>query len=532
MKLLIVDDEELTRGGLIHSIDWNALGIDTIYEADDGLHGLEIAKIHSPEIILSDVRMPRMDGVEMVKQIREIQPESSIIFMSGYSDKEYLKAAIKLKAISYVEKPIDLEEIKESIKEAIVNHKSIVFNQQSVKDNRYDSMFQLTLKMIYPNHDSKTDYKSELMQLGFSLKNYSSFATLIIKLMNPSSQQGSLVNLTNGLSITKLEATPIMSQLTPLLKKHKIDFIYGVKQEEYIVVHLFSSDKIQKNVLCKQLERFSDSLKQSFTHFISLGKIVSSIEKLYESYNNAIILMHSSFFYPYNAILQNDTETTIYPSFLPNEILLEFSDALMSRNLEKMNQILIELKKAFVNNKTILVNQVKDLYYKLLLELNEAANQFHISISADSTETILDYISKSLTFFDLHEILERKIASFFKSFENENRDNSTIFLIKEYVSKNYQNESLSVKDISEHVFLSSSYVCTIFKTETGKTLNQYLTEYRIEKAKKLLMDSRYKITDISSKVGYNDGNYFGKTFKKQVGLSPSEFREQYFEGKF
>jgi two-component system response regulator YesN len=90
---------------------------------------------------------------------------------------------------------------------------------------------------------------------------------------------------------------------------------------------------------------------------------------------------------------------------------------------------------------------------------------------------------------------------------------------------------LSIKDISDHVFLSSSYVCTVFKNETGKTLNQYLTEFRIERAKKLLMDSRYKITDISTKVGYNDGNYFGKSFKKIVGLSPSEFREQYLEGK-
>ncbi|MBA4686824.1 MAG: response regulator [Candidatus Galacturonibacter soehngenii] len=531
MKLLIVDDEELTRGGLIHSIDWNALGIDTIFEADDGLHGLEIVKSHSPEIILSDVRMPRMDGVEMAKQIREIQPESSIIFMSGYSDKEYLKAAIKLKAISYVEKPIDLEELKESVKEAILYHKSIVFSRQSADDNRYDNMFQLTLKMIYPNHDPQTDYKSELSQLGLSLKNYSSFATLIIKLLYQTNQQTSMPGSNNGLSISKLEATPIMKQLTPLLKKAKIDFIYGIKQEEYIIVHLLGKDKIQKDMLCTPLEYFSNSLKQSFTHFISLGKAVSNIEKLYESYNNAIILMHSSFFYPYNAVLYNDVEAITYPSFLPSKILSEFSEALMSRNSEKVTQILSKLKTSFVNNKAILVNQVKDLYYKLLLELNESANQFHISISADSTETILDYISKSITFFDLHEILERKTTSFFKSFENENRDNSTIFLIKEFVSENYQNDSLSIKDISEHVFLSSSYVCTIFKTETGKTLNQYLTEYRIEKAKKLLMDSRYKITDISSKVGYNDGNYFGKTFKKQVGLSPSEFREQYFDGK-
>ena len=80
--------------------------------------------------------------------------------------------------------------------------------------------------------------------------------------------------------------------------------------------------------------------------------------------------------------------------------------------------------------------------------------------------------------------------------------------------------------MSEHVHLSSSYVCTLFKSETGMTLNQYLTDYRIKMSKQLLADPRYKITDISSKVGYSDGNYYSKTFRKIVGLSPSEYREK------
>ena len=83
-----------------------------------------------------------------------------------------------------------------------------------------------------------------------------------------------------------------------------------------------------------------------------------------------------------------------------------------------------------------------------------------------------------------------------------------------------------MKDISDHVKLSSSYVCTLFKNDTGMTLNQYLTEYRIGRAKKLLEDPRYKIVDISAKVGYSDGNYFGKIFKRLCGMSPSEYREK------
>ncbi len=116
--------------------------------------------------------------------------------------------------------------------------------------------------------------------------------------------------------------------------------------------------------------------------------------------------------------------------------------------------------------------------------------------------------------------------NYFSDLQDAVPENSTIFLIRDYISKNYGNETLSVKDISDHVFLSASYVCTFFKNETGQTLNQYLTDYRIKMSKQFLSDPLYKITDISAKAGYSDGNYFGKSFRKYTGLSPSEYREK------
>lgn len=118
MKLLIVDDEELTRTGVITSLDWVSLGIDEVLQADDGVHGLETARLCKPEIILCDVRMPRMDGISMLERLEKILPDTVPIFMSGYSDKEYLKAAIKLKAVNYIEKPFSISEIETAIREA------------------------------------------------------------------------------------------------------------------------------------------------------------------------------------------------------------------------------------------------------------------------------------------------------------------------------------------------------------------------------------------------------------------------------
>lgn len=176
----------------------------------------------------------------------------------------------------------------------------------------------------------------------------------------------------------------------------------------------------------------------------------------------------------------------------------------------------------------VLPNQVKDLYYKLFITTGETCEMLHLQNTAGSEPggSLWGYISECESIYELHRLLEEKTEDFFSQIRNRSENNSTVYLIKEFIAAHYQDETLSIKDISEHVFLSSSYICTLFKNETGQTLNQYLTDFRIDKAKNLLTDPRYKITDISARVGYSDGNYFGKTFKKLVGMSPSEYREQ------
>ena len=165
MKLLIVDDEELTRTGVIASIDWKSLGIDEVFQADDGVNGLETAKIHKPEIILCDVRMPRMDGITMLERLEKFLPDSVPIFMSGYSDKEYLKAAIKLKAVNYIEKPLNPVEIQAAVKEAI---QLFVQKQHSHRGESLQSLekaSRLALELTKPKPETNeiiTELSSEL----------------------------------------------------------------------------------------------------------------------------------------------------------------------------------------------------------------------------------------------------------------------------------------------------------------------------------------------------------------------------------
>lgn len=514
MKILIVDDEVLTREGIISNIDWDRLGIDEIYEADDGYHGLEMARLYNPDIILSDVRMPRMNGIDMARELHKLLPASSIIFMSGYSDKEYLKEAIKLKAVSYVEKPIDASEIESSIKSAL-EEQAVTYNNLIRAD--YHSKYfkgKLGLKIIYPvSKENLPEYTKQFEELGYEIKPGVEFTTLIITLKSPVS------------NISDQQANDLYAKLKELSDFYKLNHIPAIKNDEYIIVHFFANKSTEASIsyICSHLAGY---LKKDFHFYIAVGKTVRGFKNVYESYNQAVALLQSSFFYEYNSIIGQELNTA--QRALDQSLYTKFCEALQQLKEEAAIQAAEGIYRQYRNSQHILPGIAKDMYYKLFATLIQTASKLHIPDFYESDSVaVLDFISRDKNLNELHELLTDKIHLLFAAADSSQEENPTVHTIKEFISKHYNNENLSVKDISEHVYLSSTYVCTLFKNETGKTLNQYLTEFRIEKAKDMLRDPKYKISEISIKTGYSDGNYFSKIFKKIVELSPSEYRERF-----
>ena len=151
MKLLIADDEKLTREGIRGNLDLQSLGITQVFLADDGIHGLETGLREHADIVLTDVRMPRMNGVQMAEKLLAAQPDTVIIFMSAYSDKEYLKAAIKLKAVSYVEKPLDMEELASAVREAVENCRTMSTRQVAARSHEKELLGHLSMLLTEQN---------------------------------------------------------------------------------------------------------------------------------------------------------------------------------------------------------------------------------------------------------------------------------------------------------------------------------------------------------------------------------------------
>ena len=507
MKILIVDDEDLTRQGLIRSVDWDSLGISRILEANDGVLGVSVALRERPDIILCDVRMPHLDGIQMVERIRQDMPQVSAIFMSGYSDKEYLMSAIKLNAINYIEKPIDNSELVAALRKAIEQCLRQTRQNDAEMANTNAAADSLAYLLTTPPTDAavKDEINSLCSQFyqHYSSDKFKYITTIIVKLASAPEASA--------------ELSYIYQQLRASLAPMHIHVIFTEKRLYHLVYHLYSSSPISDTMLHTACELIKKQFANYKEYNIAVGCSAAGIFNAYKSYESAVILLQSSYFFHNEEVLYHSGDNAASFSSQPDfdQIKADYSDAIEKKDSDTLSALQESLYNSCSQSLILLPNQVKSVYYDLLA-----------MVISSSSENIMDYMDHCFSYDRLHELLVDRTSVYLSQQASSSSENKTVYLIKSYIADHYSNPSLSVKDISDYAHLSVSYLCTFFKSETGTTLNQYITYFRMDKAAQMLLDPRNTINEISSAVGYNDSNYFGKSFKKNIGLSPSEYREK------
>ncbi|MDR1774375.1 MAG: response regulator [Clostridioides sp.] len=518
MKILIVDDEELTRNGLIETIDWKNLGIFSVLQAEDGLIGLNIAKEEKPDIVLCDVRMPRMNGITMVEKLEKILPNSAFIFMSGYSDKEYLKAAIHLKAVNYVEKPLNPDEVVSSIKKARENVlQNIKIEKNELLYSR-ETFSKFAEALTHPHDEKKELLDSLCQELEIKITHNTYFSTFILK--------------TNQVQLSESNIELFITTLEKFLAYMNMKVYYVCKELKYHVFHIVSNKNPSEQKLKQIGEFLCKNISFTTEFFVSIGESFRGIQKAYLSYESSMSVIRKSFFFETGSFLMPKDKYEHHQNqsckYIADNLISSFSESILAKNKENCFKILDQLYSSLFERDDLLEYEAKELYYKFFMTLFDCRYQMKLTGEYQNENTI-KMLEDCFCLATLHEKLESETKKLFETASSSESENSVIFLIKDYIHLHYTDENLSVRDISEQVFLSPAYVCTYFKNETGVTINQYITDFRMKKAKKLLKDPRNKIADISAKVGYSNGNYFSKSFKKYTGLSPSEYREKTLE---
>jgi len=460
--------------------------------------------------------MPKMSGIEMMNRIHTLMPDTIFIFMSGYSDKEYLKAAIRLQAVNYVEKPLDIQEVEDTVRSAIERRHALeqARNAESLTESISAAHLALCLTMPYSSsRESVEDLSRRYCARYGSVDLFHAAFTVLLQ--------------TDEKEDLSPEFFPhLQDVLHDFARQLHLHVIAAEKKPNLFVFHLFRKASFSENTV-KTITSFLSGHIAVKNWYISAGQIVNGIQKLYTSYSSAAIRLQSSFFYNKGTVLLKDPGIPAPAREDPGKISDALLAALKNPDRDTLQQLQERLYRSIYENPVLLRGNIQNMYYRLLdaVFTQRRIRQLPGSGISSGFDNALDALNHCFSFPELHDMLKSALAKYLDDVENYVPVNSSVYLIKTYIRQHYNNPMLSTKEISEYVSLSASYACTVFKNETGQTLNQYLTEFRLERAKELLADPRNNIADIAASVGYNDSNYFGKAFKKYTGQSPSDYRE-------
>ena len=533
-QLIIADDERTTRDSLRELIPWSELGISQVGTARNGFEALEISKNLRPDILLTDIRMPKLDGLELAKQIRVQYPECKILFLTGYADKNYLKTAIHLKAAGYLEKPLNLEELKAVIRETVAlcdqelqKKQALIRLKNKLNDSAPLIRQAVTLELVSGN-TNLTELTDKYGHICLPFLEHSCY-TVVCIVFNWNATAKPLKN--NHLNHYR---QALLTALSTDYIASPDQFCAGFDSFGNLVL-------IWRGQIAATLTDSTATLKSMLSKITLLTKnncrcaagvsgVANGPDQIPNSYRKALLAATLQFY--------SDTQPVFYQSDLSSssainvdkELFINFKECLQTDNFNMAQALLENITAQAQLCRDCNLNRVKNVYFHLLLAVYEVAlERGLIDPFKEREET---YIWKEiLTKRSLEELsgyVKSSIGTIYNQLVESGAISRKVQEIIRYIRHNYADKTLSIQSISAHVYLSPTYLCAFFKKSTGKTLNEFITEIRLAKAKELLRDVRLKLYQIAAKVGFTDVNYFSTLFKRRVGCTPSEFREKYY----
>ncbi len=550
IKVFLVEDEFAIREGIKRSVNWEANGFTLAGEAGDGEVAYPKILKTRPDILLTDIRMPFMDGLELAALVKKELPDIKIIVLSGYDDFNYAKKAISIGVEEYILKPVsgenlmnELEKVAESIKD---RKREEEIRLKYMKDREEIRILERQ-KFIHDMIDGKLSVQESIRigsELGVDITSaYYNVVLVQIFAKNPGSEQADVYSGTTE---------EIYKKLKELFENSKNSYLY--EQVGDVLCFLGKAESVEemnKNVVIgmERIRNLMESYEDNL-YFISVGKPVERLRDVNISYADASRKFAERYLCTESFVFYDDK--------MPK------SDTLRDRAEEK--------KEAYAGNESIDIGTIdvgvisqKSVFQFLrngtLSEIEDFAEDYFSSIGKDALESLMlrRYVSmeallgcgalmenlgsdkesikailsgytdpirasESLesTMSYLKDIL--KITLGYRNSMADKKYTELIAKARKYILENYRNEEMSLLSVAGFVNVSSNHFSTIFRKETGENFIDYVTEVRMDAAKNLLTCTSMKTSEVGFEVGYRDPHYFSYIFKKTQGMSPKEYR--------
>ncbi|MBN1649284.1 MAG: response regulator [Spirochaetales bacterium] len=522
-SVFLVEDEIVTREGIRNSIPWKSTPYTLAGEAPDGEIALPVLRDIKPDILITDIKMPFMDGLALARIIKRDQPWIKIIILSGHDEFEYAKEAISIGVEEYLLKPISardmlasLEKVSREIETEKTRLTSIENLKERIKSSE-DIIREKWLCDLITGQIKTTNAIETAGSFGIDLV-ATGYVVMVVEIFTASDDYTQMT---------------LVKEIIGTILKEREDFIlFPQSMEKLVILAKNISEDSMDDIIYTLAQglKFETERNTACSVAIGIGSVVAHIGELIHSYayaDKAIRYMRMTG--KKNIIGAGDLKWIKADKPLPAEsdhlserirfalhddipdILSRYMDIIGEKNASGRNSGFFAIACSdIIDSLSCLIG---DLQGNPREVIPEAYDRKYIDAAASSragfSETAAMMIERWIAYRDSHI---------------HTRNHLKILKAKKYIDEEFARQDLSLNDVASHVNVSPNHFSTIFSQDAEKTFIEYLTSVRIKKARQLLLKSNMKVSDIAFEVGYNDPHYFSFIFKKNTGVSPREFR--------
>lgn len=538
LKVLIVEDERLVGLGISEYVN-ETEGFMVMGIALDGIEAIEKIEKEEPDIVITDIRMPRMEGTELVKYLNTHYPSIRKIVLSGFDDYEYVRTALVSGVMDYLLKPVDDRELARVLKnlrqdiEREAKNKEMRLRQNIKLNNSLPLLRdQFVLDLLNQKYSSRKnaaeklrffDLKPEEGQYVVVLVSINSYGLLCEK---KGQDEGQLLLF-------------ILRNITEEIVGRHASFLSSSSGGDVILaIHVPDDHKNNgisfiKRIMVEVYQNLLEHVREEFT--IATGTAAESFMNLKQSFVAASDALQHRFYKKSSALVHYE-ETRNKPFSRYDTITFSgyiergeniFDNSVKTGATGRLRFYLEELY-AFIEDMRLFpadaVKVFTDLQTRIQIKSNDVLKAIYESYSIEySYEKNIEKFStlegiKSYTERFYSQIITKVIHNM------HSKDKKMVEVAREYV-RNHYHEKITLENIAAVTYLNPNYFCEMFKNQTGENFIDYLTRYRMERAKELLRDVRMKTYEVSHRVGYDNADYFCKVFKKVVGVPPGQYRD-------
>ena len=519
-QVLIVDDEKLIRNGLSRHFDWQHHGLEVCGTADNGISAKNFVEQNHVDLVITDVCMPQMSGIELAQWLRENYPGVQILFISGYEDLDYLKAALKVDAVDYIMKSVDFDELAQAVDTVVQrieteNRKKRHLSRLEQHLNKSLPILKERLLTVLIRDDVIADefYDNQIRFLELPLSSSREYTLLVIRILNFYANYSKKTERER-----QLYCMMIYENVEECIVQEKEVTVFSNTADELVCV-LPSDGGIEHAKVVSQ--RIIDSLSDNMNvrarigvsrPFMGYPQMKSGYEEALQALSEEASLEQIML----SGQMEEEKGSYAYVEKLLTAAVNEGDETHIDRIGEFLHGISDRHElEHYLFYLMILASRIR--YDNAICSTQEhyrrLKRQFEGFFASSSGSTMLESGMKDLKRL-LKDIREKR----------SRQSNASVVAVKKYIAAHLE-EPLTLVELASSVYLTPAYLCQLFKRETGRNLSDYITRKRIEKAKELLIQPEIKLYDICTRVGLVSVSYFSKLFKKHTGMTPSQYRQ-------